>query len=159
MVAPTGTVAVTWVVELRSTVTAATPLKVTGTVPVPKPLPVMTTLVPTGPKAGARAVMAGTGTTVKVAPPVTPPPNPVTEILPVVAPTGTTVVIWASLSTVKSAAIPLNATPVTPVKLMPEIVTVIPSAAVAGVKPVIVGVTLTTAVPLVTLPSGLVMMT
>lgn len=65
-------------------------------------------------------------------------------IRPVVAPAGTVAVIWVSELTVKVADVPLNLTAVIPEKFVPVIVTVEPTGPLAGVKPVIVGVPVTT---------------
>jgi hypothetical protein len=56
VVAPAGTVAVIWVDESTVNVVALVPLNVTAVAPV-KFIPVMTTLVPTGPLAGLNPVM------------------------------------------------------------------------------------------------------
>ena len=67
------------------------------------------------------------------------PPGVVTAILPLVAPLGTVVVICVALLTVKLAAAPLKVTLLAPVKFVPARVTVAPTAADAGLKPVRVG--------------------
>ena len=68
----------------------------------------------------------------------------VTEILPVVAPLGTVVVIWVALFTVNAAAVPLNATAVAPVKFVPLIATDAPTWPEVGLKLLIVGAALGT---------------
>ena len=64
------------------------PLKVTDVAPV-KFVPLIVTLVPTGPLAGAKLVIVGTLTTVKLFVLVAVPPGVVTLNGPVVAPVGT----------------------------------------------------------------------
>jgi hypothetical protein len=64
----------------------------------------------------------------------------VIRILPVVAPVGTTARICEAESTVNIAAeMPLNDTAVTPVKLFPKMVTVVPLVPLVGVNEAIVG--------------------
>ena len=68
------------------------------------------------------------------------PPVVVTEIGPVVAPAGTTAVICVALLIVNEAAgVPLNDTPLVPMKLVPVMVTLVPAPPLDGVKPVMVG--------------------
>jgi hypothetical protein len=86
-----------------------------------------------------RSRVADDVVTVKLLADVAVPPGVVTEIFPVVDPTGTVVVICVALATVKVAAVPLNLTDVAPVKLVPVMVTPIPICPLAGVKVVIVG--------------------
>src|ERR1041385_2755777 len=62
-----------------------------------------------------------------------------TGMTPGVAPLGTVVVIWASLSTVNDAALPLNATEVAEVKPEPVRVTESPGGPKLGEKPVTLG--------------------
>src|SRR5206468_1776206 len=95
--------------------------------------------VPTGPLVGEKPVMAGGGMTVNVPLLVAVPPDVVTLIVPVLAPPGTVAVIDVDEFTVKLALVPLKATAVAPVKLEPEIVTVVPTGPLVGEKPVIVG--------------------
>jgi len=52
--------------------------------------------------------------------------------VPVVAPTGTVVVITDGAATLKTAAVPLKVTLVAPVKLVPKILTVAPTFAEVG---------------------------
>jgi len=69
------------------------------------------------------------------------PEGVVTEIGPDVAPEGTTAVTCVSESTVnEDAAVPLNDTPVAPVKPVPVIVTDVPTGPLDGENPEIVGV-------------------
>ena len=67
---------------------ALAPLKATRVVPL-KLLPLMVTLVPTGPLAGVKPVIVGGLMTVKLPALVAVPPGVVTLIVPVVAPVGT----------------------------------------------------------------------
>ena len=67
------------------------------------------------------------------------PPGVVTEIFPVVAPAGTVAVIFVSELTVKVAALPLNFTDVAPVRVVPVMVTEVPTAPLVGVKLVMPG--------------------
>ena len=102
--------------------------------------PVTMTELPTGPLAGAKLVIAGAGgTTVNDVALVATPPGVVTVIAPVVALPGTDVVICVAEFTVNDAVVPLNATTVAPVKLLPPIVTFVPTIPLLGVMLVIAG--------------------
>ena len=92
VVAPTGTVTVSWVAETTVNVGALTPLNATVVAPVKK-LPVRVTTVPATPAAGVNEVIIGAGMTVKLAAEVAVPVGVVTLIGPVVAPAGTVTVI------------------------------------------------------------------
>src|SRR6266508_6222103 len=132
VVAPVGTVAVIRVGEFTVNVIAATLLNVTEVVVKPVPLkfvPLIVTLVPTGPRVGVNEVIVGAGTavTVKFVALVAVPPGAVTAIFPVVAPVGTVAVILTLELMIKAALTPLNVTEVAPVKLVPLIVTVVPN--------------------------------
>jgi hypothetical protein len=63
----------------------------------------------------------------------------VTLMGPVVAPTGTLVVIWVSESTVNVADVPLKSTAVVPLKFDPVIVTVVATGPLVGLNDVIDG--------------------
>jgi len=134
---------------------AGTLLNVTEVAPV-RFVPVMTTLVPTGPLAGVNDVIVA----VPVAPPPPPPPPPpgavtvkpaalfavppgvVTAIGPVVAAPGTVAVIWVAESTVNAvAAVALNMTEVAPVRVVPVMTTLVPTGPLVGAKDVIAGET------------------
>jgi len=67
---------------------ALTPLKITAVAPV-KFVPLMVTLVPSGPAVGEKLVIVGALTTVKLFALVAVPPGVVTLTGPVVAPAGT----------------------------------------------------------------------
>src|SRR5437762_1366251 len=77
--------------------------------------------------------------TVKLLALVAVPPGVVTLIGPVVAPLGTVAVIWVSELTVKLADVPLNFTAEVPVKLVPVMVTWVPTGPMVGVNELIVG--------------------
>jgi hypothetical protein len=153
VVAPEGTVAVILVVEFSVKV-AVTPLKVTAEALL-KVLPLMTTLVPTGPEPGEKLVMVG-GTRNEAVLDAAPAAL-VTLILPVVAVEGTVAVIWVGESIVKVAPAALNATALDVSKLVPVMTTEVPEMPLPGVKPVTVGGTATTKlVALVAVPPGAV---
>jgi hypothetical protein len=85
------------------------------------------------------------------------PPGVVTVFFPVVALAGTLVVICVLVLTVNVAAVPLSLTDVVPVRFVPLIVTLVPTAPLAGVKLVIVGVKFTVKlVALVAIPAEVV---
>ena len=67
---------------------ALTPLNATAVAPL-KFVPLIVTLVPTGPLVGAKLAIVGAGMTVKLAALVAVPPGVVTLTGPVVAPAGT----------------------------------------------------------------------
>ena len=119
---------------------AAVPLKVTAVAPV-KLVPVMVTWVPTGPLVGLKDVIVGGTVTVKLMPLVAVPPGVVTWIGPLVAPLGTVAVSWVLDVTVKLAVVPLKVTEVAPVKLVPLIVTWVPTGPLVGEKELILSVT------------------
>src|SRR5580693_7016616 len=89
-----------------------------------------------------RALLELHGVTVKTVGKSAFPPAVHTQITPVIAPAGTVAVIWVSEPTVKVAFFPLwKVTSVAPVKLLPVMVTVVPTGPLAGVKLKICGVT------------------
>src|SRR6266850_1969247 len=155
VVALVGTVARMDVAELTVKV-ALTPLKATPVVPV-KLVPLMVTLVPTGPLAGVKPVIVGGLITVKLPALVAVPPGVVTLIFPVVAAVG--VVAWIEVAelTEKVAVTPLKATRVVPLKFVPLMAMLVPTGPLAGVKPVIVGGLITVKLlALVAVPPGVV---
>jgi hypothetical protein len=91
VVAPDGTVAVTPVAVLGEN-DAVTPLNLTAVAP-RRLVPVIATLVPTGPLVGEKEVIVGPPTTVKLVALFAVPLGVVTWIGPVVAPVGTVAVI------------------------------------------------------------------
>jgi hypothetical protein len=140
LVAPVGTLASTSVSEATMNVDALVPLKVT-LVALLKFVPKTAIVAPTGPAVGAKPLMVGTGTTVKLVALVAMPPGVVTAIGPVVAPVGTVAVICVSESTLKVMAfVPLKETALAIVKFIPVIVTVPPTGPAIGLKLVILGV-------------------
>ena len=96
--------------------------------------------------------------TVKLPALVPVPTELVTLIVPVVAPAGTTAVSWVPESTVNVVAlVPLKATDVAPVKLVPFTVTVLPTFPPFGENEVIVGAVKTLKLlALVPVPAALV---
>jgi hypothetical protein len=122
-----------------------------------KPLPLIVTLVPTGPLGGEKLVIDGAVITVKLDALVVVPPGVVTEIAPVVAVAGTVAVICESLVPVIAADTPLNFTAVAPVNAFPVIVTVAPTRPLAGAKLLIDGFGMTVkSSALVPVPAGVV---
>src|SRR6476469_4182382 len=129
LAAVAGTVVLIWVVEATVKV-ALVPLKATAVAPV-RLVPVIVTAVPAPPLVGLKMVIVGVGPgSVKLV-------LLVTVIGPVLAPAGTVVLIWVGEATVKVALVPLKATAVAPVRLVPVIVTAVPAAPVVGLKLVI----------------------
>jgi hypothetical protein len=139
---------------------ASVPPKVT-VVALPKLVPVIVTEVPEPPLVGIKDVTVGgsASTNVNVPAEVAVPPGVVTLILPVV-PSPTTAVIVVAFTTLNDvAAVPPNETAVAPVKYVPVIVTVIPGAAVVGVKDVMVGASINVNPASDPVPSGVVTIT
>jgi len=114
-------------------------LKEMSEAPVKLP-PIIVTFEPMIPLVGVKDAMDGTCVTVKLLT-LTPLPAALVTIMgPVVAPDGTTARAWVSESSVKLAAgVPLKVMLVTPVKLVPVIVTLVPIGPLEGVKDVILG--------------------
>jgi hypothetical protein len=144
VLAPLGTVALINVSEATENVGAATPLNVTLLAPV-KCVPVIDTLVPTGPLAGANDEIVGAAggvvVTVKAIVLVPVPPLVVTAIGPVAAPLGTVALIAVSEATENVVAIiPLKVILLAPVKPVPTIDTLVPTAPLVGMNDEIVGV-------------------
>jgi Protein of unknown function (DUF541) len=108
-----------------------------------KLVPLILTDVPTGPLVGLNDVIVGAPApvTVKFVELVAVPSRLVTAIGPVVAPAGTVAVILCALSIVNVADVPLKLTLVTsgPLKLVPWIVTEVPTGPPAGENELIVG--------------------
>jgi len=151
VVAPEGTVAVICVDE--STVKlAAVPLKVTDVAPV-RLVPVITTLVPTGPLVGLKPLIVAevTSNGLRL---VAIPSGVETRITPSVAPLGTTAVIWIGASTVKLASAPLNWTDVAPERFAPVTTTEVPRPPPAGLNEVIAGEVTLKWLALVKVPPG-----
>jgi mannitol/fructose-specific phosphotransferase system IIA component len=126
---------------------AAVPLNVTVLAPrvAPKLVPVIVTAVPTGPLVGARLVSVGAVVTVYVSALLARPPT-VTTTLPVVAPVGTGTAMLVADQVVGVAAVPLNVTVLVPrvaPKLVPVIVTEVPTGPLVGDRLVSVGAAVT----------------
>jgi len=158
VVAPVGTCAVMCVAELTTKLVSGVPLNLTLVAPV-KFAPVMSTGVATGPLVGLNEVIAGGGgKTVKVTKLVAVPNGVVTEIGPVVAPVGTCAVrSVGELTTKLRSAVPLNFTPVAPVKFAPVRCTCVPIGPLVGVNELIVGGPRTVnEPPLLVVPPGVV---
>jgi hypothetical protein len=136
--APTGTEVIIEV-AFELVTTAWTPLNRT-TGEVPKFVPVIVTTVAAGPNLGLKPVIIGVGNTVKLGTETRVTPLEVTDILPVMAPSGTIVVMLVALELVTTASTPLNCTAGEVPKLVPVIVTVAPTAPLDGLNPVIFGV-------------------
>ena len=133
VVAPVGTEVAIDVAE-TTTKGAAMPLNFTLVAPV-KLVPVMVTPVPTPPVVGVKLVMVGAGTTKLVE--LVPVPSAVVTVRgPVVAPAGTLAVILVAVLVLTTAGTPLNFTDVAPARLVPVMVTMVPTSPEAGVKPV-----------------------
>lgn len=149
--APAGTVAVI-LPDMITVKGAGLPLNWTDVAPV-KFAPLIVTLAPTAPLVGTTPVMRGA--TVKFAELVPVPPGVVTLMGPVMALAGTVAVILVAKFTLKAADMPLNLTDVAPVKVVPVIVTLVPTAPPVGVKLVTSGLTLKLAA-LIAVPAGVV---
>ncbi len=141
VVAPDGTfvvILVPWELTLKS---AEMPLKATFVVPV-NPVPLIVTEVPTGPLVGENEVIVGADAavvTVKFDALVAVPSGVVTMIFPLMAPVGTVAVTLVDETLLKAADVFLNFTPVTSMKLVPLIVTEVPTGPEDGENEVIVG--------------------
>ena len=129
VLAPAGTVAVI-VPELFTVNVVALPPNETAVAPL-KFVPVIVTPDPIPPKVGANELMAGV-IVKRVVVAIAPLPGVVMEIGPVVAPAGTVVIIVPEGLTVKAAATPLNETAVAPAKVVPVIVTLVPTEPKVG---------------------------
>src|SRR5438093_13376067 len=91
-------------------------------------------------KPGLSSRLPGGGVvTVKLLALVAVPAGVVTLICPMVAPLGTVAVIWVLELAVKLAAAPLKLTTVAPVRLVPVMVTEVPTGPLLGVNELIVG--------------------
>jgi hypothetical protein len=138
VVAPEGT-GTTMLVPLQLLGVAVMPLNVTALVPceAPKFDPVIVTDVPTRPEFGLSALMLGPGLATLNATPLLATPLTLTTTLPDVAPfgTATTMLVWLQL--VGVAETPLKVTVLVPCdgpKLLPAIVTAVPTGPLLGVR-------------------------
>jgi len=148
------------VIELSDTTVkpaAAVPLNVTDVAPV-NPLPVIVTIAPIKPEAGANEVITGGGMTVNALADVTLPPGVVIEMGPVVAATGAFTVMRVSDTTVNNdAGVPLNATDIALDRPLPVTVTTVPAGPEPGVNAAITGGGMTVNAPLeMAIPPGVV---
>jgi len=138
LVVPLATVAVICVALFTANV-AALPLNATAVAPV-KFVPVITTEVPTTPDAGAKLAIVGAATTVNALADVAEDSGLATVMGPLVVPAATVAVICVALFTVNPlAGVPLNATAVMPVRLVPVITTDVPTGPLVGTKLVMAG--------------------
>src|SRR5205823_14632236 len=152
VVAPAGAVT-TIEVALQLVGVAVAPLNLTVLVPcfVPKFTPVIVTGVPVAPEVGDRLVTLGPGVNCT---PLLAMPLTVTTTFPDVVPIGAGATIEVALQLVGVATVPLNLTVLVPCvepKVVPEIVTAVPTAPVVGDKPLICGRTVN-ATPLLSIP-------
>ena len=100
-------------------------------------VPLIVTDVPTGPLDGLKLEIAGgvlAPVTRKFVELTSLPAGVVTMIRPVVAPTGTLVVICVSRFVANTAAVPLNSTEVAPVNPEPVSVTLVPGGPLVGLN-------------------------
>jgi hypothetical protein len=108
-----------------------------------KLVPLIVTVVPTGPVPGLNPVIVGAGVvTVKLLPLVAVCVPTFTVIVPVVAPAGTATVKCVVVAAETVAAVPLNMTVLlagVALKFVPVIVTDAPTTPLVGLKLVIVG--------------------
>jgi hypothetical protein len=146
VVAPAGTLVVSFLpLPTEESTTASTPLNSTILLAavVLKSFPFIVTTAPTAPLVGVKLVMVGVGKTVKFDALVNVTPLTVTEIVPLVVPTGTVVVSDVVVAAVTTAVVPLKDTTLLAgvvLKFVPVIITVAPIAPLAGLKDVKVGV-------------------
>ena len=135
---PIPTTAVISVLDTTVNDCAAVPPKLTPVAPL-STVPVIVTVAPCPADVGAKLVIVGGGITVKSVLLAATPPGVVTLIGPVVAAGGTVAWISVAEATPKLALTPLKVTPLASVKSVPVMVTLAPTAALAGAKLVIVG--------------------
>ena len=124
-----------WVGELTVKV-AAMFLSVTDVTPM-KFVPVIVTVVPTGPLVGKKLEIVGAGAavvTVNVPALVAVPPGVVTLHFPLVAPAGTLAVIFVAELIVNDAFVVPSLTAVAPLKFVPLMVTEVPTGPLVGEK-------------------------
>jgi hypothetical protein len=136
--APEGTV-VAILVDVAEETVAEVPLNDTVGVVI-KLVPEIVTGVPEAPLVGLNPEIVGVGNTVKIDPEVRVTPLTVIEIAPVDAPGGTAVTMLVVVKEETEAGVPLNDTVGVVLKLVPVIVTIAPTAPLAGLNPVNVGV-------------------
>jgi hypothetical protein len=145
VLAPLGTVTLMKLALQVEAVPALTPLKATVLPPwlAPRLLPVMVTTVPTSPDVGHKLEMVGGVVTAKDMP-LLATPFTVTTTFPVLAPLGTTAVTLVVLQLAAMPALtPLKVTALLPwlaPKLLPVMVTAVPTGPEVGDRLEIVGV-------------------
>jgi hypothetical protein len=152
-VVPLPTIAVIVVAPTTVKEEAAVPPKLTAVAPV-KLVPVIVTMLPEAANVGVKEVMVGSN----MAKPanVAVPLGVVTDTFPLVPVEATTAVILVALATLNdAAAVPPKLTALAPVKLVPVMVTVAPTAT-GLVNAVIVGAALMVLVVNVNVPPGVV---
>jgi hypothetical protein len=130
--APAGTLAVICV-SVFVRMIAGTPPKEIAVAPV-SAVPEIVTSPPMGPEVGRNEVTAGVGTTVKLLALEAEPPGVTILISPVVAPTGTVVVIVDPSLLRIIAATPLNVREVAPLRFEPLTLTELPTPPESGEK-------------------------
>lgn len=134
-----GTVAVICVPAASTVKLALLPSNITAVAPA-RLAPLIVTEEPLGPLIGAKPVIAGGGTTLKIPALVVVPPGVVIAMGPLAAPAGTTAVILLPLLLIVNVAlVPANVTLVVPLRFWPLIVTDAPTPPLCGEKLVIVG--------------------
>ena len=151
VVAPVGTVALIWVVEVIVALADLPPIStVVGLKKFP---PLMTTVEPMAPAVGEKLVMVGTLLALNMLVLTADPASVVTVIGPLPAPAGTVALTSVVAVTVPLVgAAPLKVTVVPPVmKLAPRIETAVPADPVCGEKLAMVGATVKLE-PLVAVP-------
>ena len=154
---PLATTAVIWLSSTTTFDEAAVPPKLTAVAPV-KLVPVMVTVAPAAADVGVNEVIVGAA--INVNPVRVPVPTGVVTLTLPDDPDATTAVILVALTKVNEvAAVPPKLTAVTPVKLVPVMVTVVPDPADVGVKEVMVGGTLNVNPARVAVPPPVVTLT
>jgi hypothetical protein len=117
---------------------AVIPPKATSVVPV-KPAPVIVTACPVAALVGVKEEIAGTGMNVKFVLDTAVPPGVIILIGPDAPEPSVALILEVETNVNDVAGVPPKLTAVTPVKLVPVIVTVAPLAPVVGVNDVMVG--------------------
>jgi hypothetical protein len=108
----------------------------------PKPVPAIVTDVATAPEVGEMLVMIGAAVPTSKPYGLLATPPTVTSTFPVVAPVGMGTLIWVALQLVGLAVVPLNVTVLVPCdepKLVPVIVTAVPTTPPPGARLLMLG--------------------
>jgi hypothetical protein len=154
VVPPAGTRVEICVEESTAIGSDAVPLNLTAVTP-EKPVPKTVTVSPTAPLVGLNDVMVGVTENFPLL--VAVPSGVVTETVPVPASAGTVAVIFVEEFTVNGAEMPPNFTAVAPAKLLPSIVTEVPTGPFLGLNEPILGAPVTVKFDeLVAVPDGVV---